>query len=42
MKWMLLNFVTSFLGRPARNIEYDSTWFHFLLLFPLVSSEWNC
>ena len=39
MKFMLLNLVTSFLGRPARKKEYDSNRFHFLDLLPLVSSE---
>ena len=39
MKFMLLNLVTSFLGRPARKKEYVSNRFHFLDLFPLVSSE---
>jgi hypothetical protein len=36
---MLLNLVTSSLGRLARKKEYDSNLFHFFDRFPLVSSE---
>ena len=36
-KFMLLNLVTSSLGRLARKKEYVSSLFHFFDLFPLVS-----
>ena len=38
-KFMLLNLVISSLGRLARKKEYVSSLFHFLDLFPLVSSR---
>ena len=38
-KFILLNLVISSLGRLARKKEYVSNLFHFLELFPLVSSK---
>ena len=38
-KFMLLNLVISSLGRLARKKEYVCRLFHFLDLFPLVSSR---
>ena len=38
-KFMLLNLVSSSLGRLARKKEYVSSLFQFLDLFPLISSR---
>ena len=38
-KFILLNLLISSLGRLARKKEYVSNLFHFLELFPLVSSK---